>query len=150
MLVLLAGCGNGDPARTAAPTTADNSIASDRPVGLDIAAIGVHVSDLSSSGPGSDGDIECPRDPQTVAWNSDGTSPGDRGLALMVAPAQGVFQQLSRIGPTDTIVVSRSDGSRLTFKKDPTAATAEPNVPQLELTACGGPTPVNVYATLVQ
>jgi hypothetical protein len=116
---------------------------------LEIAAVGVHVIDLETIGESDEG-YECPRDPQAVAWYSSGTLPGESGLALMIASAQGVFQRLPELGPEDPIVVVRADGTRPTFKKsDPTSAAPGARPARLQLTACGGQAPVNVYADLV-
>jgi hypothetical protein len=149
LLFLLMACGTDSS--SAAPSKgapATGEIA--RPVGLDIEALGVHVTDLETTGSDSRGDYNCPRDPAAVAWNSDGTFPGEPGLAVMIAAEQGVFQRLKDLTADASIVVSRADGTRATFRRtDPskTAAGARPS--RLELIGCGDQSPVTVYTELV-
>jgi len=146
LVVLLSACGNGgSTSPRPAPTSAAEGVAS--PEGLEIQAISVRVDELQSIGSGGDG---CPPDPQTVAWNSSGTLPGEPGLAVMVGSGQGVFRDLGNLGPDDLVVVNRADDTRATFRKtDPTTAPAGARTARLELSTCGGQTPVKVYAELV-
>jgi hypothetical protein len=150
LLFLLVACG-GTAAPAAPPTPGAGSEETATPVGLDIAAIGVHATDLQTAGVQTDGDYRCPEDPNAVAWNADGILPGEPGLAVIVAPTQGAFQRLVEIGPDDPIVVARSDGRKATFREihgTITAAGARPS--RLQLTGCGDEAAaLTVYAELV-
>src|ERR1700712_2192035 len=108
LLFLLMACGT-DSSAAAPPTrsTATDEVA--RPVGLEIAAVGVHVTDLETTGSDTRGDYNCPRDPAAVAWNSDGTFPGEPGLAVMIAAEQGVLQRLKDLTADSPILVARAD-----------------------------------------
>lgn len=142
MLILAAGCGGGTPAPTSAPPP-DPERAT-HPAGMDIPAIGLHVDRLSTFGVDNKGDYRCPVDPQVAAWNRTGTVPGEPGLAVVIAQEQGLFKRLGELKPDDPIFIIRMDGSRLTF----TGGASSGASAQLQLTACGGGTPVNVYAGL--
>jgi hypothetical protein len=146
LVILLSACGNaGSTSSGSAPTSDAETVAT--PEGLEIQAISVRVDELQSIESGGDG---CPRDPQAVAWNSSGTLPGEPGLAVMIGSGQGVFRDLGNLGPDDLVVVNRSDRTQATFRKsDPAKAPAGARTARLELTACGGQTPVKVYAELV-
>ena len=137
LLFLLTACGGADATPAAAPPAAGTEEGA-KPVGLDIAAINVHTTELQTAGVASDGDYTCPEDPNTIAWNADGIMPGEPGLAVIVASTQGAFQRLAEIGPDDPIVVDRADGTRITFR--PTESTDTPagaRPARLQLTGCG-------------
>jgi hypothetical protein len=151
LLFLLTGCGGDAPTPAPAPPAAGTEEAA-KPVGLEIPAIGVHVTDLEPTGVNSTGDYTCPDDPNTVAWNADGTLPGEPGTAVIVAPTKGAFQRLVEIGPDDPIVVARADGTKATFREiEGTSTTAGARPARLQLTGCGGDqnTGLTVYAQLV-
>jgi hypothetical protein len=150
LLFLLAACGSdATPPAPAPPAAGTNEPA--KPVGLEIPAIGVHVIDLEPTGVNSTGDYTCPDNPNTVAWNADGTLPGEPGTAVIVAPTQGAFQRLIEIGPDDPIVVARADGSKATFREiEGTSTPASARPARLQLTGCGNQaTDLTVYAQLV-
>jgi hypothetical protein len=150
LLFLLMACGT-DNSSGVPPTrssTTDGEVA--RPVGLDIAALGVHVTDLETTGSDTRGDYNCPRDPAAVAWNSDGTFPGEPGMAVMIAAEKGVFQRLGELTAETPIVVARADGTSATFREtDPSKTPASARPSRLELIGCGDQSPVTVYAELV-
>ncbi|MDT7580718.1 MAG: hypothetical protein QOK35_1982 [Pseudonocardiales bacterium] len=150
LLFALAACG-GAAATAPAPTPAAGAEEDAKPVGLDIAAINVHVTDLEPTGVNSTGDYTCPDDPNTVAWNADGILPGEPGTAVIVAPTQGAFQRLADIGPDDPIIVARSDGRKVTFREIQGTITAAGGRPtRLQLTGCGDEAKaLTVYAELV-
>ena len=148
LLFLLTACGGADATPAAAPPAAGTEEGA-KPVGLDIAAINIHATELQTAGVASDGDYTCPEDPNTIAWNADGITPGEPGLAVIVASTQGAFQRLAEIGPDDLIVVDRADGSRVTFR--PTESTDTPagaRPARLQLTGCGEQASRTVYAEL--
>ena len=149
LLCLLTACGGADatPAAPAPPAAGTEEAA--KPVGLDIAAIDIHATELQTAGVASDGDYTCPEDPNTIAWNADGITPGEPGLAVIVASTQGAFQRLAEIGPDDPIVVDRADGSRITFRPtDTTDTPAGARPARLQLTGCGEQATRTVYAEL--
>jgi hypothetical protein len=123
---------------------------SNRPVGLDIPAIDLHVQNLQSFVADSEGGYHCPADPQTAAWNRDGTRPAEPGLAQIIASAEGAFRRLHDVGPDDPIYVMLANGARVTFRKvDQGAAGPTGGSARLELTGCGAPEREHVYAALV-
>ena len=138
--------GRRDTARTSPPTPlparyggVDEQDRTARP------AIGVDVKDLDTFGLDNKGNYSCPIDPQSAAWNRGGTVPGEPGLALIVASAQGVFKRLSEVKPGDPIYISLAGGTRLTFKA--VDATTQNSDVELQLAGCGG-TGRAVYAEL--
>ena len=149
LLFVLMACGGNSSSQVPSTGTPDTGEIA-RPVGLDIAALGVHVTDLETTGSDSRGDYNCPRDPAAVAWNSDGTFPGEPGMAVMIAAEKGVFQRLKDVTADTPIVVARADGSTATFREtDPSKTPASARPSRLELIGCGDQTPTMVYAELV-
>jgi sortase family protein len=149
LLLLLTGCGGGATAPAAAPPAVGTEEGA-KPVGLEIPAIDVHVTNLEPTGVNSTGDYTCPDDPNTVAWNADGTLPGQPGTAVIVAPSPGAFQRLAEIGPDDPIVVDRADGTKATFREtEGTSTPAGARPARLQLSGCGDQAAVTVYAELV-
>jgi hypothetical protein len=144
LLLLLTACGGANPPSTAAQPT--NSANASEPAGLAIPSIGVDVPNLDTFGLDDKGNYECPVDPQTAAWNRDGTVPGDPGLALIVAPAQGVFKRLGELKPGDPVYINQNGGRRITFKI--VNATAKAGTAELQLASCGQGRTVALYAEL--
>jgi hypothetical protein len=133
LLILLTACGG-----TTTPTAAGqptNSANATEPAGLDIPSIGVTVANFDTFGLDNKGNYECPIDPQRAAWNRDGTVPGEPGLALVVAPAQGLFQRLGELKAGDPVYINQTGGKRLTFKV--VDATAKTGTSELQLASCG-------------
>jgi hypothetical protein len=133
LLILLTACG-GPKVSTSGAQPSDSADAI-QPTGLSIPAIGVNVDKLTTFGLDNKGNYECPIDPQSAAWNRDGTVPGEPGLALIVASAQGLFQRLGELKPGDPVYINRAGGTRITFKT--VDATAETGSSELQLAACG-------------
>jgi len=133
LLVVLTACGG--PKVSIAGPQPSNSADAITPAGLSIPAIGVNVDKLDTFGLDNKGNYECPIDPQSAAWNRDGTVPGEPGLALIVAPAQGLFQRLGELKPGDPVYINRTGGTRIMFKT--VDATAETGSSELQLAACG-------------
>lgn len=150
LLFALVACGDG-AAATPPPAPAAGPDETAKPVGLEIAAIGVNVTDLEPTGVNSTGDYTCPDNPNTIAWNADGTLPGEPGTAVIVAPTQGAFQRLAEIGPDDPIVIARADGRKATFREiEGTITVAGARPTRLQLTGCGDEAAaLTVYAELV-
>src|SRR4051794_17048593 len=79
-LLLLVGCGGPrTDVRAGAPPTTDAADATE-PTGLSIPSIGLEVDQLDTFGLDDKGNYECPTDPGAVAWNREGTVPGEPGL----------------------------------------------------------------------
>ena len=146
LLILLAGCGGtrtNIDSGTPPPTDAADA---SEPTGLTIPAIGVDVHELDTFGLDNKGNYACPVDPNTVAWNRGGTVPGEPGLALIIASAQGSFQRLSQLKAGDPVYVTRAGGTRLTFRT--VDAGARTSSPVLQLAGCGNGTVSAKYAEL--
>jgi hypothetical protein len=149
LLFLLMACGT-DSSSGVPSTRSSTTDEVARPVGLEIAALGVRVTDLETTGSDTRGDYNCPRDPAAVAWNSDGTFPGEPGMAVMIAAETGVFQRLKDVTADTPIVIARADGTSATFREtDPSKTPASARPSRLELIGCGDQSPVTVYAELV-
>jgi len=144
LLVVLTACGG--PKVSIAGPQPSNSADAITPAGLSIPAIGVNVDKLDTFGLDNKGNYECPIDPQSAAWNRDGTVPGEPGLALIVAPAQGLFQRLGELKPGDPVYINRTGGTRIMFKT--VDATAETGSSELQLAACGEGRAIAAYAEL--
>ena len=143
LLALLTACGGSSTSTATQPT---DSADATQPAGLSIPAIGVNVAKLTTFGLDNKGNYECPIDPASAAWNREGTVPGDPGLALIVAPAQGVFKRLNELKPGDPVYISRAGGSKITFKT--VDATTPTGSSELQLAACGEGRAIAVYAEL--
>jgi len=123
------------------------------PARLRIANIGVDtaIERLALNG---DGTIEVPSDPREAGWYTNGPSPGEQGPAVILghldsATGPAVFYRLSSLRPGNEVVVTREDGSAVTFRVTRVAsfpvdafpsdqvygATADP---ELRLITCGG------------
>ena len=144
LLILLTACGGTSTTSTAAQPT--NPADATQPAGLSIPAIGVNVGNLDTFGLDNKGNYSCPVDPQTAAWNRGGTIPGEPGLALIVAPAQGLFKRLGELKPGDPVYINQAGGARITFKT--VDATASTKSSELQLAACGEGRAIAVYAEL--
>jgi hypothetical protein len=144
LVLVLAACG-GPKVSTGSEQPTDSAQATE-PAGLAIPAIGVNVAKLDTFGLDNEGNYECPVNPLVAAWNRDGTVPGDPGLALIIAPAHGLFRRLGELKPGDTVYVSQSGGRRITFTN--VEATAPPGSAELQLAACGAGQTIAVYADL--
>lgn len=145
-LILLAGCGG--PRTNIKAGTPPPTIGADatEPTGLSIPAIGVEVDQLDTFGLDNKGNYACPPDPNTVAWNRGGTVPGEPGLALIVASAQGLFRRLDELKPGDPVYVTRAGGNRLTFRTVDSSAKTSSAV--LQIAGCGERTVSAKYAEL--
>ncbi|MEO3937857.1 class F sortase [Dermatophilaceae bacterium Soc4.6] len=138
------------PAGGAAATTAPAAL---RPTHLRIAAIGVDTA-LGDLGVAADGSVEVPSNPSLAGWFDRGPAPGQQGPAVVLGHVDSltgpaVFARLRELRTGDPIVVTRRDGSAVTFTVDavqtvakdrfPTAQTYGPVPgPALRLITCGG------------
>jgi hypothetical protein len=123
------------------------------PVRLGIAAIGVDTG-VGRLGLNADGTIQVPSDPGQAGWYTNGPAPGGLGPAVILghldsATGPAVFYRLAQLRVGGTVVVSRDDGSRLTFVVTrvasfpvdafPSDQVYGPTIePELRLITCGG------------
>ena len=146
LLILLAGCGGTRTNIEAGTPPPTDSADASEPTALTIPSIGVDVRGLDTFGLDNKGNYACPVDPNTVAWNRGGTVPGEPGLALIVASAQGSFQRLGQLKSGDPVYVTQAGGARLTFRT--VDAGARTSSPVLQLAGCGDGTVSAKYAEL--
>jgi sortase (surface protein transpeptidase) len=163
LVVVLAGCGTGEPnvsaSTTSAAPTSDSASPSvvpapaSPPVRLQVPAIGVD-SELMPLGLEDDGSLEVPPDGFPAGWFTGAPMPGETGPAVMAGHVDwggrpGVFYDLRSLEAGDEITVSREDGSTVVFAvasveqfaKDefPTDAVyGDLDHPGLRLITCGG------------
>lgn len=102
------------------------SLPASKPVTLSIPAIGI-TSDLMELGLNPDGTVEVPSidDPNSEAgWYRGSPTPGEVGPSIILGHIDsrkygpGVFYDLDKLQPGDTIEVTRADGSTATFSID--------------------------------
>jgi hypothetical protein len=123
------------------------------PVTVDLPTIAVH-SGLERLGLGDDGELQPPVGYDSAGWYAAGVQPGQPGPAVIgghrdTVSGPAVFARLDELRPGDPVIVTREDGSTLSFTvtgsvevaKDafPTAAVYRPvPAPELRLITCGG------------
>ena len=115
------------------------------PVRLEIPAIGVDTG-LEDLGLEPDGRLATPSDWPTAGWYAGGVRPGDPGPAIVAGHVDSyrgpaVFFRLDRLRAGDTAVVTRADGTRLTFVVESAARYPKADFPTSEVY---GPTPTPV------
>jgi sortase (surface protein transpeptidase) len=144
------------PARSASPAaTADPAPKPSPPTRIDIDALGVSAP-VVPVGVERDGLMQIPEDVATVGWYRFGPAPGaDTGSAVITGHVNdrdqglGVFARIGELAVDDTIRVSRSDGTELSYRviareqwtKDrvPLARLfARDGAPRIVLITCGG------------
>ncbi|MEO6996624.1 MAG: class F sortase, partial [Terracoccus sp.] len=132
-----------------APTTPSGL----RPERLSIPAIGVSSS-LETLGIGTGGTVDVPKNPDLPGWLDRSPAPGQQGPAVIIGhldskTGPAVFLRLRELKVGDPVVVTRHDGTKVTFTVDgvqtftkthfPTEATYGPVPgPALRLITCGG------------
>ncbi len=123
------------------------------PIRIDVASIDVSAA-LGKVGLNSDGTIQVPGDWNQPAWYVGSPPPGAVGPAVIVGHldsyvAPAVFWNLHTLQPGAAIVITRSDGTRLTFTVTnvieyqqsafPTQTVyGQTADPELRLITCGG------------
>lgn len=149
LLFLLAACGSNVPAPVPVAVALDDEGA--MPLTLDIPALGVHADDLQMFGTGMrDGGYACPPTPDVVSWDSSRPRPGQPGLARLVASRRGAFSRIADLRPEDPVVLTLSDGRRLTFaRRTPVTADTNPSAASLQLLSCGASVATTVQLGLV-
>jgi LPXTG-site transpeptidase (sortase) family protein len=93
-----------------------------RPSRLSIPRLGINAP-VERLGLDSQGNLAAPSALKDVAWYAGGPAPGEPGGAIIsghlgVRPGQAVFWDLGKIRRGDSIVVTRRDGTRVTFIVD--------------------------------
>lgn len=156
-LLVLGGCAT-QPAPVPAPVQSapeSEVVAPAEPEALDIPRIGAR-STLVPLGLNADETIEVPpvTQPMRAGWYRLGPAPGEPGPAVVLGHVDGggrpgIFHRLKELVPGDEVLVSRKDGSTVTFAvtrveqidKDefPTEAVyGDTARPELRLITCGG------------
>jgi LPXTG-site transpeptidase (sortase) family protein len=170
---VLAGCGSGGHATTVAPparpaahaaAAASTTVLPPRvvPVSVRIPKIGA-TSTLVGLGLNPDGTVQVPpvHTPMQAGWYDRGYPPGEDGPAVLLGHVDGdhqagIFYRLHELAAGDKVLVTRQDGSVLTFTvthtqkvdKDafPTNAVYGPTSdPELRLVTCGGAFDYSTY-----
>ncbi|MEO8829885.1 class F sortase [Lapillicoccus sp.] len=143
-----------EPASVPAPSSTAAAVPDAlRPARITIPSIGVDSAlvDLAIAG---DGTIQVPTEAQQAGWLGTSPAPGQRGPAVIAGHVDSktgpaVFYQLRTLAVGAPIIVTRRDGSQVTFTVDgsqnfakagfPTQATYGPVPgPALRLITCGG------------
>lgn len=150
-----AGISPAIPAPPSPASATPTDSASALPVSVSIPAIEAQSS-LMPLGLNPDGTVQVPpvSTPMQAGWYADGAAPGQDGPAVLLGHVDGdhqagIFYRLHELTPGARVMVTRADGSVLTFvvtKIDkvsknafPTAAVYGPTKdPQLRLITCGG------------
>ncbi len=142
------------PASVPAPSSTASAVPDAlRPARITIPSIGVD-SALVDLGIAGDGTIQVPTDVQQAGWLGTSPAPGQRGPAVIAGHVDSktgpaVFFKLRTLAVGASIIVTRRDGSQVTFTVDgsqnfaktgfPTQATYGPVPgPALRLITCGG------------
>ncbi|WP_164545097.1 sortase domain-bontaining protein [Antribacter gilvus] len=123
------------------------------PETLQIPSIDVE-SGFETLGLGAGGRLDAPADYDLAGWYANGVVPGEVGPAIIAGhvdsrTAPGVFVRLDELGPGDDVVLTMTDGARLTFEVTGavrSAKTAFPTAdvysnvptPDLRLVTCTG------------
>lgn len=134
----------------AAPQALPAGLAPER---LSIPAIGVSSS-LETLGIGSGGTVDVPKNPDRPGWFDRSSAPGQQGPAVIIGhldskTGPAVFLRLRDLAVGDPVVVTRHNGTTVTFTVDgvrsfqkshfPSEATYGPVPgPALRLITCGG------------
>ncbi|MCU0264669.1 MAG: class F sortase [Actinomycetia bacterium] len=142
------------PTQTAAPP-ASTPARPPEPVRLTVASVGVSVS-VRPVGVARDGQVEIPADARLAGWYRFGPAPGaSAGSAVLVGhrdsrtQGRGGFYPLGQVRPGAEVLVTRADGSVVTYRVVerqrlakavlPTESLfARDGAPRLTLITCGG------------
>lgn len=154
----LAGATGPDAVVIPAPAGAADAATKALPAGLaperlSIPAIGVSSS-LETLGIGAGGVVGVPKNPDRPGWLDRSPAPGQQGPAVIIGhldskTGPAVFLRLRQLKVGDPVVVTRQNGTKVTFTVDgvrtfekshfPTDATYGPVPgPALRLITCGG------------
>jgi hypothetical protein len=135
------------------PPPARTVSAAPPPTRIQLPAIGIDAS-LVRLDLDRDGVIEVPTDFNRPGWYRRGPAPGEDGAAVILGhldsyTGPAVFWRLPSLHPGDTILISREDGSQLTFAVQRTVSYSVDTFPsfdvygvtprpELRLITCGG------------
>lgn len=139
---------NTGPAPGVFPAASDPTV-------LDIPSIGVHTGHLVGLRLSADGTLQAPARFTDVGWYTGGPTPGELGPAVLGAHVDShsgpaVFFRLGELRPGARVVVTRADGSVVTFVVDRVAEYAKSAFPtalvygnssnraEIRLITCGG------------
>jgi hypothetical protein len=141
------------PRPTVATPRTTVGLPSSPPVSVSVPSIGVQ-SDLTDLGRNADGTVQVPDSFQTAGWYDGSVTPGQNGPSVLLGHVDstagpGVFFRLGALHPGDQVVVTRRDGTVVTFRitgvreypKDhfPTIDVyGNTPMPTIRLVTCGG------------
>lgn len=147
---------------TPAPVTPGPAVVEEvpAPVSVQIPDIAVRSGPLMALGLDRDGALESPPvdQPQIGGWYADGVRPGAPGPAILAAHVNGrvngrstpgLFARITELRPGAPVLVTRADGSTVTYRVVaterypkaqgiPAAVYADTPQPELRLITCGG------------
>lgn len=108
-----------------------------QPTRLRIPALGIDGA-VAALGVAANGEMDVPRDAQTVAWYEYGPSPGQDGSAVLAAHVDyngvpGIFFDLARLDAGDEVTVTFDGGRTRTFTVEERASVAKEVLPIDEL-----------------
>lgn len=114
-----------------------------RPTRVRIPALGIDAP-VTALGVAASGEMDVPRDAQTVAWYEYGPSPGQEGSAVLAAHVdydgvRGAFFDLAQLDAGDQVTVELADGRAWTFAVEERASVAKEVLPIDELFRRDGP-----------
>lgn len=124
------------------------------PIKLSVPAVGIEAEFEAPVGIDAEGEMEVPKNYDTVAWYKHGPTPGELGPTVIVGHVDSekgpeVFQPLKDVKEGDEIKVKREDGTTMVFrvydvayhsrKKFPVGKIfGDVDQPEIRLITCGG------------
>ncbi len=109
------------------------SAATPDPTSLSIPSLKINAP-FVEVGLNADKSLQTPDKPNEVGWFAYRPKPGDIGPAVVVghfdtAKGPAVFQNLKNIKPGDNIIITRADGSTVTYRTDSVTTYSQDNFP---------------------
>lgn len=102
--------------------TVDNyTVAADEPRYLSIPALDVDKSRILAIGTTDTGELDTPRNIHDTGWYNKSSHPGDGTPAMLLdghngGPTKGgVFENIGKLQPGDSIIIERGDGHKFTY-----------------------------------
>jgi len=116
-----------------APTKKTPSLSRSIPVHITIPDIGVDAP-ITQVGKAEDGTIQTPGNGTDTAWYKQSPTPGEIGPAIIVGHVDwinnvAVFWKLRELKPGNTVIVTREDGSKASFKVDSLSQFSQASFP---------------------
>lgn len=116
-----------------APANQPPSLSRSIPVHIAIPDIGVDAP-ITQVGKAEDGTIQTPGNGTDTAWYKQSPTPGEIGPAIIVGHVDwinnvAVFWKLRELKPGNTVIITREDGSKATFKVDSLSQFSQTSFP---------------------